>query len=204
MRPPAAIVIAGALALAACGGERSGGPAPADPATSSTAPLGADTARVAAARPELPDRGPHPELVDIANWLQSDVTSLEELRGNVVAVQFWTFSCHNSQATLPHLRELYERSRDRGFEIVGVHAPEFGFEADEANVVEAAAELNVTWPIALDPTKRTFHSWQDGPTAYWPRIYLLDRQGHIRYDHIGEGSYDEIDAAVDALLAEAA
>jgi hypothetical protein len=97
---------------------------------------------------------------------------------------------------------LYEKYRDEGFEIVGIHAPEFDSEAEEANIVEAAADLNVTWPIALDPTKRTFHSWQEGPTAHWPRIYLLDRNGHIRYDHIGEGRYDQIDAAVQALLAE--
>lgn len=170
---------------------------------SSTAPLAAVSASAAAERPALPDRGPHPELIDIASWLQSDVTSLEELRGKVVAVQFWTFSCNNSQATLPHMRELYDNYRDQGFEIVGIHAPEFGFEADEANVVEAAADLDIPWPIALDPTKHTFHAWQEGSTAYWPRIYLLDRQGHIRYDHIGEGRYDEIDAAVRALLAEA-
>jgi len=156
------------------------------------------------AAPDLPDRGLHPELVDIAGWLQSDVTSLEELEGTVVAVQFWTFGCSNCKATLPHMSELYEKYGAQGFEIVGVHAPEFSYEADEANIVAAAADLGVTWPIALDPTKRTFHSWQEGPTAHWPRIYLLDRRGHIRYDHIGEGRYDEIDAAVQALLAEPA
>jgi thiol-disulfide isomerase/thioredoxin len=154
------------------------------------------------APPALADRGPHPELIDIAGWLQSDVTSLEELRGNVVAVQFWTFGCSNSRATLRHMQELDEKYADQGFEIVGVHAPEFDREAEVANISAAAEELGVTWPIALDPMKRTFHSWQEGPTAYWPRIYLLDRDGHIRYDHIGEGGYAETDAAVRALLAE--
>ncbi len=96
-----------------------------------------------------------------------------------------------------------ERYRDDGFEIVGVHAPEFAYEADVANIEAAAADLGVTWPIALDPDKRTFHFWQEGPRGHWPRIYLLDRDGHVRYDHIGEGRYDEIDAAVRALLAEA-
>jgi thiol-disulfide isomerase/thioredoxin len=150
----------------------------------------------------LPDRGPHPALIDIAGWLQSDVTSLEELRGNVVAVQFWTFGCSNSRATVRHMQELYEKYADQGFEIVGIHAPEFDREAEIANISAAAEELGVNWPIALDPMKRTFHSWQEGPTAYWPRIYLLDRNGHIRYDHIGEGRYAETDAAVQALLAE--
>jgi len=154
--------------------------------------------------PELPDRGLHPELREIDGWLHSDVTSLEELRGQVVAVQFWTFGCRNCRATLPHMQALYRNYSNSGLEIVGVHAPEFDHEAEIANIEEAADELGVTWPIALDPTKRTFHSWQEGPTGHWPRIYLLDRDGHIRYDHIGEGRYDEIDAAVRALLAEPA
>jgi len=171
--------------------------AAAEPTSASSVPV---TTTVSA--PELPDRGLHPELVDIDGWLQSDVTSLEELEGKVVAVQFWTFGCRNCKATLPHMAELYETYRDQGFEIVGIHAPEFGFEAEVANITEAAAELGVTWPIVLDTNKRTFHSWQEGPTAHWPRIYLLDRNGHIRYDHIGEGRYAETDAAVQALLAE--
>jgi thiol-disulfide isomerase/thioredoxin len=152
--------------------------------------------------PELPDLGLHPPLREIDGWLQGDVTSLEELRGKVVAVQFWTFGCSNCRATLPHMKELYRTYRDQGFEIVGVHAPEFSFEEDVDNIVDAAADLGVTWPIALDTAKQTFHSWQEGTRAFWPRIYLLDREGHIRYDHIGEGRYDEIDAAVAALLAE--
>jgi thiol-disulfide isomerase/thioredoxin len=152
--------------------------------------------------PDLPDRGEHLPLVGIDGWLQSEVTSLEELRGNVVAVQFWTFGCRNCKNTLPHMQALHENYADEGFEIVGVHAPEFDFEADVGNIEQAAAELGVTWPIVLDTNKQTFHSWQDGPTGYWPRIYLLDRDGHIRYDKRGEGRYDEIDAAVRALLAE--
>lgn len=153
--------------------------------------------------PALPDRGEPPEMRAIDGWLQSDVTSLDELRGSVVAVQFWTFGCSNCKATLPHMQELYADYHDLGFEIIGIHAPEFSYEADVDNIVEAAAELSVTWPIVLDPDKRTFHHWQEGPRAHWPRIYLLDRNGHIRYDHIGEGHYAEIDAAVQALLAEA-
>ncbi|HYN34427.1 MAG TPA: redoxin domain-containing protein [Ilumatobacteraceae bacterium] len=173
-----------------------------------TATVPADDAAGAApptvAVPDLSDRGQHQELVDIDGWLQSDVTSLEELEGKVVAVQFWTFGCRNCKATLPHMRDLYEKYQDQGFEIVGVHSPEFDNEAVQANIIDAAADLGVTWPIALDTAKRTFHSWQEGPTAHWPRIYLLDRDGHIRYDHIGEGRYDQIDAAVEALLAEPA
>lgn len=152
--------------------------------------------------PDLPDRGIHLPLRDIDGWLQSDVTSLEELRGQVVAVQFWTFACRNCKATLPHMQALYENYRDEGFEIVGIHSPEFSFEAEVPNIVEAAADLGITWPIALDPTKHTFHDWQEGRRGFWPRIYLIDRDGHVRYDHRGEGRYDEIDNAVRALLAE--
>jgi thiol-disulfide isomerase/thioredoxin len=176
----------------------------APPATAQAGETNPDTAPAPVDVPDLPDRGPHPELVDIEGWLQSDVTSLEELQGKVVAVQFWTFGCSNCKATLPHMSELYQKYQDQGFEIVGIHAPEFDFEAERANIVDAAAELGVTWPIALDTTKHTFHLWQEGPTAHWPRIYLIDRDGHIRYDHIGEGRYDEIDAAVQALLTDPA
>ncbi len=153
--------------------------------------------------PELPDRGPHEELEQIDGWLQSDVTSLEELRGDVVAVQFWTFGCSNCRATLPHLRALYAEHGDEDFEIVGIHSPELAHEEDPAAVAAAAADLGVTWPIALDTSKRTFFGWQGG-RGFWPRLYLLDRDGHVRYDHIGEGRYAEIDAAVRALLAEPA
>ena len=152
--------------------------------------------------PELPDRGVHPKLLAIDGWLQSDVESLEDLRGQVVAVQFWTFACRNCKATVEHMQALYSNYHDEGFEIVGIHAPEFSFEAEVDNIVEAAADQGITWPIVLDTDKRTFHHWQEGRRAFWPRIYLLDRDGHIRYDHIGEGRYAEIDAAVQALLAE--
>jgi len=105
---------------------------------------------------------------------------------------------------MPHMTALYEKYDGGGddFEIVGIHAPEFDFEADPEAILDAAADHGLTWPIVLDTEKRTFHSWQEGTRAFWPRIYLLDRDGHIRYDHIGEGGYDEIDDAVGALVAE--
>lgn len=151
--------------------------------------------------PDLEARGLHPPLVDIDGWLQSDISSLEELRGKVVAVQFWTFGCSNCKATLPHMQALYEKYGGDDFEIVGVHAPEFDYERDADRIAQAAADLGVTWPIALDTEKRTFRSWQTD-RRFWPRIYLIDRDGEIRYDKIGEGKYDVIDAAVGALIAE--
>ena len=191
-----AVTVAAGAAFAFDGAERT-------PDSALTPGAVAEAPATTTAVPELPDRGPHPELLEIDGWLQSEVTSLEELQGKVVAVQFWTFGCSNCKATIPHMRELYRKYQDQGFEIVGIHAPEFGFEADVDNIGRAADDLGVTWPIVLDTDKRTFHSWQEGPTGHWPRIYLLDRNGHIRYDHIGEGRYDQTDAAVQALLAEA-
>lgn len=91
--------------------------------TSAEAPPASSAAPAPA--PDLPDQGLHPELLDIEGWLNTDVSSLEELRGDVVAVQFWTFGCSNCKATLPHMQELYQRYHDQGFEIVGIHAPEF-------------------------------------------------------------------------------
>lgn len=153
--------------------------------------------------PELENLGTPKQLVAIDGWLQSDVTSLEELRGQVVVVQFWTFACHNCKATLDNLAALYAEHRDDGLEVVGIHSPEFEFEEDVDNITAAAADLGVTWPIALDTTQRTFFHWQGSP-AYWPRTYVLDREGDIRFDHIGEGKYDELNATVRFLLEQPA
>ncbi|MEM9042255.1 MAG: redoxin domain-containing protein [Actinomycetota bacterium] len=156
--------------------------------------------------PDLPDRGTHLPLLEIDGWLQSDVESLEELRGKVVAVQFWTFGCVNCRNTMQQNVALYEKYGGDDFEIVGIHAPEFDFERDPDRILESAAEQNITWPIVLDTEKRTFHSWQEGRRGFWPRVYLLDRDGNVRYDRIGEygdSGFEELDAAVGALIAGA-
>ena len=140
-------------------------------------------------------------LVDLDGWLQSDFTSLEELRGKVVIVDFWTFGCINCKRTIPHLQKLYETYSDQGLEIVGVHAPEFSYEADVDNIKQALIDLGVVWPIALDTNKKNFRAWQKG-RAFWPRKFVLDKQGRIRWDHIGEGAYDDLTATVAYLLEE--
>ncbi|WP_051071427.1 redoxin family protein [Ilumatobacter coccineus] len=173
-------------------------PAPAD---ADPTPADPDPATIDPLVPELPDRGPHPPLLEIDGWLQTDITSLDELRGKVVAVQFWTFGCSNCKATIPHMQALYEKYGGDDFEIVGVHAPEFDFEADPDAVAQAALDLGVSWPIALDTEKRSFRSWQTD-RRFWPRLFLIDRDGNVRYDKIGEGKYDVIDAAVGALIDE--
>jgi thiol-disulfide isomerase/thioredoxin len=151
------------------------------------------------AEPPLLDKSP-PPLVELDGWLQSDITSLDQLEGRVVIVQFWTYSCRNCTATIPYLQGLYERYGDEGLEIVGVHSPEFDFEKDPEGVADAAEELGVTWPIALDTERTNFREWQGRP-AYWPRTYVLDERGRVRYNNIGEGAYDQLAETVAWLLA---
>ena len=143
----------------------------------------------------------HPPLKEIDGWLQSDVTSLEELRGKVVIVEFWTFGCYNCKNRLPYTQDIYAAYRDQGLEIVGIHSPEFAYEKEVDAIVEAMDRLRVTWPVVLDTDRRTFREWQGSP-AYWPRTYVLDRLGRVRFDHIGEGAYKELEDTVVALLAE--
>jgi thiol-disulfide isomerase/thioredoxin len=150
--------------------------------------------------PDLSNRGPHPEFLAVQEWLQTDATSFDAFDGKVRAVQFWTFGCRNCQATWPHMRELHEKYAGENFEIIGVHAPEFDFERDPAVVASKAQENGLVWPIAIDNKKLNFRSWQE--RRFWPRLFLIDADGNVRYDKIGEGKYDEISAAVGALIAE--
>ncbi|WP_051063098.1 redoxin family protein [Ilumatobacter nonamiensis] len=170
------------------------------PESSTTAPSTTPATTVDADTPELPNRGPHPEFLPVQEWLQTDATSFDDFDGTVVAVQFWTFGCSNCQATYPHMRDLHAKYSGDDFEIVGVHAPEFDHERDVDAIAQAASDNGLTWPIAVDNEKLNFRSWQD--RRFWPRIFLIDADGNVRYDHIGEGAYDEIDAAVGALIAE--
>lgn len=143
--------------------------------------------------------GPVSDLVALDGWLQTDATEFADFDGQVRIVQFWTFTCHNCTATIPHLQEIYAEQRSRGLEIIGVHAPEFDRERDPVAIQEAAIGLGVSWPIALDTEKTNFRSWQ-GSRRFWPRTYVIDQNNQIRYDHIGEGQYDELAMTVDWLL----
>ncbi|MDE0268570.1 MAG: redoxin domain-containing protein [Acidimicrobiaceae bacterium] len=146
-------------------------------------------------------------LTDLDGWLNTDANSLEEIRAanTLTVVQFWTFGCYNCKNTLEALQRLYADFGDRGVEIVGVHSPEFSYEKDVDNIIEAAAELGVTWPIALDTHKRNFHRWQEGPTAYWPRVYVIDSDNRIRYDKRGDraATYQRLYEIVEQLLMKA-
>ncbi len=176
--------------------------APTTPTTTTTPPTTTAPPDPVLSEPP-PDLGAVPELTDISAWLNTDGSSFEEVRGEVTIVQFWTFGCYNCKNTLPHLQSIYASHREAGVEIIGVHAHEFDYERDPDNVAQAVIDLGVTWPVALDTDKTNFRSWQGSP-RYWPRTYVIDQDGRIRFDHIGEGDYEELEATVAHLLAEGA
>ena len=146
-------------------------------------------------------------LTNLDGWLNTDATSLEEIRAanRLTVVQFWTFGCRNCKNTLDALSQLYTDFGDQGVEIVGVHSPEFSYEADVNNIIEAAADLGVIWPIALDTDKRNFHRWQPGNIGYWPRVYVIDGDNQIRFDRTGDGraTYEKLYETVEQLLVDA-
>ena len=151
----------------------------------------------------LPDYGTAPELRGIERWLNTPGDrpfSIAGLRGKVVLLDFWTYSCINCIRTLPHLRALYSAYHTRGLEIVGVHTPEFAFEHVLSNVRRATHDLNVTWPVALD---NSYGTWNAYSNQYWPAEYLIDRAGHVRHVQFGEGDYDKTEQLVRLLLGSA-
>lgn len=141
--------------------------------------------------------GQAPELKGIDGWINSPPVTLEELRGKVVLIDFWTYSCINCIRTLPYLEEWYSKYKDEGFVIIGVHTPEFEFEKDKENVERAAKQLGVKYPIALDNQYATWNAYHNN---YWPAHYLIDQEGKIRMEHFGEGAYAETENAIRDLL----
>jgi thiol-disulfide isomerase/thioredoxin len=130
-------------------------------------------------------------------WLNSEPLTADALRGRVVAVQFWTYSCVNWLRTLPYVAAWADRYADRGLVVVGAHAPEFSFEHDLANVRRAAAELGVAYPVVID---NEFAIWRAFGNHYWPALYVLDGSGNVRYEHFGEEAYVESEEAIQGLL----
>jgi cytochrome c biogenesis protein CcdA/thiol-disulfide isomerase/thioredoxin len=154
----------------------------------------------AASTKELPIEGELPGFDGAVGWLNSSPLTAEGLRGKVVLVDLWTYSCINCLRTLPYLKAWYERYRDQGFVIVGVHSPEFAFEKDEGNVRRAVREFGIEYPVALD---NDYAIWQAFNNQYWPAHYFVDAQGRIRGHHFGEGNYEESEELIRTLLAEA-
>ena len=144
-----------------------------------------------------PSNGALSALDAASVWLNSEPLTAEGLRGRVVLVDFWTYSCVNWLRTLPYLRAWEQRYRDRGFVLVGAHAPEFGFEHDLENLRRATHELGVGYPVVVD---NGFEIWRSFGNNYWPAAYLIDREGEVRFHHFGEGAYEETERAIQQLL----
>ncbi|MCE5317995.1 MAG: cytochrome c biogenesis protein DipZ [Parachlamydia sp.] len=141
--------------------------------------------------------GNAPELAGITSWINTEPLTIEGLRGKVVLVDFWTYSCINCIRTLPYHQQWVDRYRDRGFVLIGVHTPEFEFEKKHENVAKAVERFAITYPVALDNDYKT---WQAYHNAYWPAHYLIDQEGIIREVQFGEGHYVETENTIRALL----
>lgn len=135
-----------------------------------------------------------------AQWLNSPPLNRDDLRGKVVLVEFWTYGCINCLHTLPYVKAWSEKYRRDGLLVIGVHTPEFGFEKDRGNVERAVRTLGITYPVVMD---NRYEIWNAYNNNYWPAQYLMDAQGRQRYQHVGEGAYQETEKMIRALLAEA-
>ncbi len=148
----------------------------------------------------LSDEGHLPGFDGATGWLNSPPLTAAGLRGKVVLVDFWTYTCINWLRTLAYVRAWAEKYKDEGLVVVGVHTPEFPFEQDEDNVREAAEDMTVEYPIALDSD---YAVWRAFSNQYWPAVYIADAQGRIRHHHFGEGAYMECERVIQQLLREA-
>lgn len=149
------------------------------------------------AAPALADLGEMPSLSGAVQWLNSPPLQAEALRGKVVLVDFWTYSCINCLRSLPYVKAWAEKYRDQGLVVIGVHAPEFAFERDTANVAKEAKKLGIDYPIAID---NNYRIWQAFNNQYWPAHYFIDANGRIRYQHFGEGDYAQSERVIQTLL----
>ena len=145
----------------------------------------------------LHDYGAAPELAGIEGWLNSEPMTLSQLKGKVVLVDFWTYSCINCLRTLPYITRWYDKFRDRGLVVIGVHTPEFGYEKSVRNVQTAIKRNGISYPVAQD---NQYATWKAFDNEYWPAVYLIDRRGYVMLKHVGEGSYEETEQAINTLL----
>jgi cytochrome c biogenesis protein CcdA/thiol-disulfide isomerase/thioredoxin len=176
-------------------------PTPGQPAMGGSAAGTTDTpATPSTAAMDLPNLGPAPELVGINHWINSEPLTLKALRGKVVLIDFWTYSCINCIRTLPYVTDWYNKYKDQGLVVIGVHSPEFAFEHETPNVEAAAKQIKIVYPIAQD---NDFATWQAYNNQYWPAEYFIDAKGNLRHTHFGEGNYAESEKILQALLAEA-
>lgn len=141
------------------------------------------------------------KALDITNdtWLNSSPLHLQDLRGKVVMIEFWAFGCYNCRNVEPYVKGWYKKYADQGFVVIGVHSPEFSYEHDLANVKKYIQEHDIRFPVPID---NDFSTWNKYGNRYWPAMYLIDKQGTIRYVRVGEGGYHETEWQIQSLLAE--
>ena len=149
---------------------------------------------------QLPIEGSLPPLAGAIEWLNTPPLSMTQLRGKVVVVEFWTYTCINWRRTLPYVRAWAEKYKEQGLVVIGVHTPEFEFEKSLANVRRAVKEIGITFPVAIDSD---YVIWGAFRNQYWPALYFVDTQGRIRHHHFGEGDYAQSEVVIQRLLAEA-
>lgn len=162
-------------------------------------------AAVSARQPTLADEadlavlasGPAPSIEEAAEWLNTAGVTDASLRGKVVLYDFWTFACINCQHTLSPVKAWQQRYSKDGLTIISIHTPEFDFEAVPDNVADYVTENGITYPVALDPERHVWHTWDN---HYWPAFYLYDSEGRLRVRHFGEGAYDSTEDAIRVLL----
>ena len=142
---------------------------------------------------------PAPEFTGLGKWLNGPPLTLGQLRGKVVLIDFWTYTCINCIHTLPYVERWHEKYKDQGLVVIGIHTPEFPFERSTENVQTAIRRFNLHYPVAQDNEYATWRAYQN---RYWPAFYLIDRNGHIVYEHFGEGEYAETEAQIQRLLAK--
>ncbi len=152
---------------------------------------------IASASTDIPA---NPQIVGIEKWLNSEPLTLQQTRGKVVLVDFWTYSCVNCLNTLPYVKDWDQKYRNQGLTVIGVHTPEYPFERDAKNVSAAVNRLGIRYPVALDNQNATWNAFNN---QYWPAVYLFDKQGRIVYSHFGEGDYAKTEAKIRELLAKA-
>jgi cytochrome c biogenesis protein CcdA/thiol-disulfide isomerase/thioredoxin len=147
-----------------------------------------------------PESTPLPELSGATAWINSPALTPASLRGKVVLVDFWTYSCINCLRTLPYVKAWYDKYKDSGLVVIGVHTPEFPFEKDESDVRKAVRDLGISYPVAMD---NNYAIWRSFNNEYWPADYFADASGHVRFHHFGEGGYEESEKWIRSLLEEA-
>lgn len=140
-----------------------------------------------------------PEFTGIEKWLNTEPLTMQQLRGKVVLVDFWTYTCINCIRTLPYVKSWYDKYKDQGLVVVGVHTPEYPFERSTENVIKAMKRFDIRYPVAQD---NRYATWTTFSNQYWPAVYLINKKGQIVYKHFGEGKYQETEATIKALLAQ--